>query len=332
MLWNAVFICLLTAGRRVLIGNPTGSQLYQKIPPILWNPKVHYRIHKYPPPVLILSQIDPVFAHTSHFLKIHLNIILPSMPESSKWSLSFRFLHQNPVYTSALPYMCCMSRPSHPSRIAFFMNFIFSVIFLLRTLYKDTHTKLHVCILIHSSCCILNFKLPVCKLSRPAPRDNVAILCNMEGDITHICDISFWPRVDSKLWCIITYNQFYTGHLSIWTDLTAKMVTRRDTHLVRQKQSELLQRFQASTTVQMRSSLFWDVKRRRFIVTDASGQPICKRQAVHFHEYRTDRLSRNVANSKSTRGNNPEERRSQAAAKFSTTETWIFVFTALSRG
>jgi len=45
--------------------------------------------------------------------------------------------------------------------------------------------------LIHSSCCtsILNFKLPACKFSRPVPRDKVAILCNMEGDITHICDI-----------------------------------------------------------------------------------------------------------------------------------------------
>jgi hypothetical protein len=88
----------------------------QEIPRILWKSKVHYRIHKCPPPVPILRQTDPVHATTSHFLKVHLNIILPSTPGLPSGLFPSGFPNNKPVYTSCLPHTCYMLRPSTFSR------------------------------------------------------------------------------------------------------------------------------------------------------------------------------------------------------------------------
>jgi hypothetical protein len=87
-----------------------------------------------------MSQLDPVHAPTSHFLNIHFNIFLLSKPVSSKWSLSLRFLHQNPVYVSPLP-----------TRVTCPAHFIFLDL-ITRTIVGEKYRSLSsLCILLQSS-------------------------------------------------------------------------------------------------------------------------------------------------------------------------------------
>jgi hypothetical protein len=54
---------------------------------------------------------QPSVSPRSSFLKIYLNIMLPSTPLSSKWPPFPRFLHQNPVCISHRPLTCYVHRP-----------------------------------------------------------------------------------------------------------------------------------------------------------------------------------------------------------------------------
>ena len=75
-----------------------------------------------------------------HILKIHRNIILPSTSGSCKWSLSLRFPHQNPVYTSPLP---------HAFYIAWHLIILY---FITRTILGEDYRALSssLCSFLHS--------------------------------------------------------------------------------------------------------------------------------------------------------------------------------------
>jgi len=103
----------LTQWSRIHPKKITGPQLIRKIPHILWNPRVHYRIHKRPTPVLILSHSNQIHPSTSYFLNFQFNIILPSTSRTSKWSISLTSSQQNPLRTSPLHHKCYMPRRSH---------------------------------------------------------------------------------------------------------------------------------------------------------------------------------------------------------------------------
>jgi hypothetical protein len=87
----------------------------QEIPRLLWNLKVHYRVHKGPPLAPTLSQIHPVHTLPPYFPNIHSNIILPSTLRSLDWSLPFWFSDQNYVYISHLSHACYMPHSPHLS-------------------------------------------------------------------------------------------------------------------------------------------------------------------------------------------------------------------------
>ena len=88
----------LTPWSRVLLEKLTGLAANQKFPAFYGTRTCITVLNFRPPPDPILSRLHPVPTTRSHFLKIHLSIILPSTSWSPQRSLSLRFPDQNPFF------------------------------------------------------------------------------------------------------------------------------------------------------------------------------------------------------------------------------------------
>jgi hypothetical protein len=76
----------------------------QETPSLSWNLKVHHRVYNSLPLIPILGLMNSVHTIPQQSFKIHFNIILLSMPRSSKSSLLFTFCNQNFVCISYLSH------------------------------------------------------------------------------------------------------------------------------------------------------------------------------------------------------------------------------------
>jgi hypothetical protein len=93
---------------------PANCAPTQELPNILWNPKIHYRVHMSPPLVPILSRIDLVHTTPSYLLKYILTL-----------STHLRLGRPNGLFPSGFPAKILYSFVFSPIRVTCPANLIF---------------------------------------------------------------------------------------------------------------------------------------------------------------------------------------------------------------
>ena len=102
---------LLTSRSTVLLEKLTVPQLVKKFPTFYGTRRFITAVKSARHLSLSSARLIQSIPQHPHFLKTHLNIMLPSTAGSSKRFLTLRISHQNPVYTSPLPIR--VTRPAY---------------------------------------------------------------------------------------------------------------------------------------------------------------------------------------------------------------------------
>jgi hypothetical protein len=106
----------------------------------LRNPKVYHRVHKSPPLVPTLSQLNSLHTPLTNFSKVHSDPILPSTTRSSECLFPSGFTNKN-LYTF-LSYACHMPRPPHLPWLDL-PNYIWRWAQLTKLLIVQIHSFIH---------------------------------------------------------------------------------------------------------------------------------------------------------------------------------------------
>jgi len=112
-----IHVALHTSMEQTPSWKPDSFSVTKVVPRTLQILMVHYRVRKSPPIFLVVSQIYLLHAIQTSFFNNNFNIVLPSTPSFSTWTLHLSGFLTKTVCTSAFDHTCHM-----PARL-FLMHF-----------------------------------------------------------------------------------------------------------------------------------------------------------------------------------------------------------------